>query len=204
MPTGYTYPVVEGKVTEFPEFAMLCARAFGALIMMRDDSMDAPIPDEFTPDTSYYDGRIATDMAQMGNVQAMSRAEADAAAAAEHAAAMESRRKYLEDKEVEAGRINAMLSKVRAWEPPTPDHAEMKAFMIEQLRISMPGDYVPSIPELLDGRTWRQNMIDQLAKTVARNREEVQKEIERAKGRTEWVKALRTSLLSSQLLGGEK
>ena len=197
MPTGYTYPVCEGKVTEFPEFAILCARAFGALITMREEPMDAPIPDEFSPDTSYYDGRIATDLAQMGNVQAMSRAEADAAANSEHAEALESRRKYLEDKDVEAARINAMLAKVRAWEPPTPEHAEMKSFMIEQLRISLPGDYVPSIPELLDGRTWRQNMIDQLSKNVVRNREERQKEIDRAKGRTEWVKALRASLAAS-------
>ena len=45
---SYTYELVDKKLT-FPQFAMRCARAFGALIEMRDDSMDAPIPDEFSP-----------------------------------------------------------------------------------------------------------------------------------------------------------
>lgn len=51
MPTGYTAPIYEGKQITFPEFAMQCARAFGALIDMRDDPMDSPIPDAFVPDT---------------------------------------------------------------------------------------------------------------------------------------------------------
>jgi hypothetical protein len=194
MPTSYTHPVCEGKITEFSEFAMSCARAFGALITMREEPMDAAIPEEFAPDTSYYDNRIASDLKEMGRIQAMSRAEADAAAHAEHQSALESRRRYLADKETEAGRINAMIAKVRTWEPPTSDHVEMKSFMLEQLRISLPGDYVPSIPELLDGRAWRQKKIDDLSAAVVRNREEVRKEVERAKGRTEWVKALRASL----------
>jgi len=49
MPTGYTYPVVEGKITEFSDFALSCARAFGALITMRDDPHDTPIPETFEP-----------------------------------------------------------------------------------------------------------------------------------------------------------
>jgi hypothetical protein len=197
MPTGYTHAVCDGKVTEFPEFAMSCARAFGALIMMRDDPMDASIPEEFKPDTRYYDERIAADMEEMGKIQAMSHTEADASAHAEHLAAIIHRRDYLASKEAEAARINAMIAKVRAWHPPTPDHVEMKSFMLEQLRISLPGDYAPSIPEALDGPEWRQKKINELSAAVARNREEVRKEIERAKGRTEWVKALRASLVSS-------
>ena len=43
MATGYTYPVVEGKITEFSEFALGCARAFGAFMHMRDDNSDAPL-----------------------------------------------------------------------------------------------------------------------------------------------------------------
>lgn len=59
MPTGYTAAVCDGKITEFPAFALQCARAFGALITMRDDAMNAPIPEEIKPDTSYYDKNIS-------------------------------------------------------------------------------------------------------------------------------------------------
>lgn len=194
MPTGYTYPVCEGKITEFPEFAMSCARAFGALITMRDDPVDATIPDEIKPETTYYDDRIAADMKRMGEIQAMTYAEADAAATATHQEALASRAKYLADKDSEATRINAMMAKVRAWHPPTPDHVEMKKFMIDQLTISLPGSYTPEIPALLDGITWRAKEIDRLADAVVYAKTERAKEIERARGRTEWVKALRASL----------
>jgi len=53
MPTGYSAPVLEGKIKTLPEFALLCARAFGACVNMRDDSMSADIPEEF-PVSDYH------------------------------------------------------------------------------------------------------------------------------------------------------
>lgn len=194
MPTGYTCNVVDGKVTEFKDFALQCARAFGALITMRDDSFDAPIPDEIKPETDYYDKHIAADMKRMGVIQAMTNAEADVAAAIEHQEALQGRATYLATKDAEAARLNAMLAKVRAWEPPTPDHADIKRFMIDQLTISMPGQYTPSIPVMLDGVTWRKQRLDDLAASVVRNKQEREKEIERSSKRTEWIKNLRASL----------
>lgn len=194
MPTGYTYPVVDGKITEFSDFALSCARAFGALIMMRDDPADAPIPSEFVPDTKYYDDRLAADKKRLGEVQAMTDAEANTAAIEVHRQALASRSKYLANKDTEASRLNSMLAKVRAWSPPTADHDGMKTFMIEQLTISLPGDYAPSIPALLDGQTWRQQEIDKLADSIVYNQKEIAKEIERTRGRSEWLKALRASL----------
>jgi hypothetical protein len=194
MPTGYTHKVCDGTLTGFPEFAMTCARAFGALIVMREDPADRPIPDEIAPETSYYDKRVAEILKRMGDVQAMTNAEADEAAAAEHAEALVSRAKYLADKDAEAARLNAMLMKVRKWQPPTPDHVEMKNFMIDQLTISMPGNYAPHMPVVLDGPTWRGTTIGDLAASIVRDRKEIAKEIERAAGRTKWVKALRSSL----------
>lgn len=202
MPTDYAYPVCEGKITEFPDFALSCARAFGALIMMRDDPMDAPIPEEMKPETKYHDDRIAADMKLMGEIQAMSMDDANTAALEQHREALASRSKYLADKEAEAGRINAMLAKVRLWSPPTPDHAEMKKFMVDQLTMSLPGNYAPEIPALLDGPTWRQKEIDRLANSVVYQRKERDKEIERAAGRTKWVKALRASLSPQEKADG--
>lgn len=194
MPTGYTYPVVDGKITEFSDFALSCARAFGALITMREDPMDKPIPDEIAPDTKYYDERLAEHQKRLGEVLDMTDAECDAAAAAEHEEALKSRADYLARQEAEAARINAMLVKVRAWTPPTADHTEMKKFMIDQLVMSLPGTYSPAIPEKLDGATWRKRTGDELAQSVVRDKAEIAKEIERAAGRTLWIKSLRMSL----------
>lgn len=59
MPTGYTNRIQNGEITEFKDFALACARAFGALISMRDDALDAPMPAEILPDTKYHDDHIA-------------------------------------------------------------------------------------------------------------------------------------------------
>lgn len=193
MPTGYTAEVVDGKITDFPAFVMICARAFGALISMRDEPMDAPIPDEIKP-SNYYVRKVEDRSRELGAVQKMTDAEARTAAEADHAKALKSRSDYLARQDAEAARINAMLAQVRAWTPPTPDHTEMKKFMIEQLTISLPGSYVPAMPELLDGPTWRQRKIDELAVEIARSKDERDKENERAAKRTKWVKDLRASL----------
>lgn len=194
MPTGYTADVVDGKVTEFRDFALQCARAFGALIMMRDEPFSAKIPDEIAQDTSYYDGRIADVEDTLAELQDMTDAEATAAAQAAYDKAVAYREEYLRKQIIEENRINAMLAKVHAWKPPTPDHAEMKSFMTQQLTISLPGDYMPSVPPLLDGPTWRGEEIKRAAKDLAYYRTELAKEIERANGRNGWLKALRGSL----------
>lgn len=196
MPTGYTYPVCEGKITEFPDFALSCARAFGALITMRDDAMDAPIPDEIAPCTSYAEERLAEAKERLGDIQAMTNAEADAAAISAHQEALNGRAAYLADQENEASRLNAMLTKVRAWTPPSDDHAGMKKFMIDQLVMSLPGSYAPPIPEAMDGKTWRQREIDRQADTIVRLQKQIDEEVERAAGRTQWLKSLRASLIA--------
>jgi hypothetical protein len=39
MPTGYTAPVQSGEIVELEDFILLCARAFGACVMQRDEPM---------------------------------------------------------------------------------------------------------------------------------------------------------------------
>ena len=51
MATGYTHSI-KNDIT-FEQFALLCARAFGACIEMRDDPTDKPIPKKFKVD-SYH------------------------------------------------------------------------------------------------------------------------------------------------------
>lgn len=194
MPTGYTYPVCEGKISEFPEFAMSCARAFGALITMRDDPMDAPIPEVIAPSTAYFDERITAAERRLDELQGMTAVERETAAQAAYADAMASRQKYLDDKQIEAGRLNAMLGKVRAWVPPTPDHTGLKEFMVQQLTDSLPGDYAPAIPEHLDGQEWWRREVKKTADDLAYQKRERAKEIDRASGRTGWIKALRASI----------
>jgi hypothetical protein len=55
MPTGYTAKLYDGD-QKFQDFAMECARAFGALIEMRDEPMNAKIPETFEPSEHHVNG----------------------------------------------------------------------------------------------------------------------------------------------------
>ena len=201
MPTGYTAAVVDGKITEFPEFALSCARASGALIMMRDDPMDAPIPDELKPEP-YSKNQLEKAKARLAELNAMTAEQVQSACENAYATAQAGYDAYEARCEEEDRRLKVMLGKVDLWEPPTANHVEMKKFMIDQLTISMRGSYRSEPPVLLSPPEWHEAEIKQAMKDVAYHAGEHAKEIERAQGRTEWLKALRSSF--TQADGGGK
>jgi hypothetical protein len=196
MASGYTYGVQSGEVTEFRDFAMRCARAFGALIEMRDSPPDAPIPREFAP-SSYHAEKIQEAALKIAALEEMDRSDMEDAAAQEYA---EHLRRYNErraQRRVHCQRYEAMLAQVKAWEPPTTDHAEMKKFMRDQLTESMKWDCDGSYdeaPERLSGPVWHTEALSKAHKSLAYHREESEKERERCAARNKWVRDLRESL----------
>jgi hypothetical protein len=67
MPTGYTAAIKDG--ISFQQFAMACARAFGALVMMRDEPSSAPIPD-FQP-SNFHVEHLELARAELARLQAL-------------------------------------------------------------------------------------------------------------------------------------
>lgn len=196
MPTGYTAGVQDGSINTFEQFAMQCARAFGATILMRDDPLDKPIPEEFEP-SDYYEKALAQAQADLDSTLAMSASECEAAARQEHRETCERYAEYRENERVERERYVAMLAKVEAWTPPTSEHEGMKKFMREQLNESIKfdcGNYYANDPPMKSGSEWRTERIASLGRSVSRYVEEQAKEIERTNNRSDWVKQLRESL----------
>lgn len=193
MPTGYTADVVDGKITEFSEFALLCARAFGATITMRDEPLNAPIPDEFPP-SDYNAKRLAEARANLSKLTAMTPDEACVSAEADYQEKLQRHVEYERRETEQETRLEAMEAKVRAWTPPTAEHFEMKNFMLEQLRISKRGEYRSPEPQRLSGEDWIAKEIEKAQRDIEYHLTENEKEIERSRQRSEWVKSLRASL----------
>jgi hypothetical protein len=194
MPSGYTSRIYEGEQVTFPEFAMGCARAFGALIEMRDEPPGVPVPEEFTATTRYLETAQRA-RRLIAAAEAWTDEQAEALAGTAHAASVREIEKSNAVARVRRERYEAMLAEVEAWQPPTPDHAELKKFMGDQLRESIAFDCNEAeIPAAPGGSEYRQQVIG----TANRDAEYWQKqhvaEVARAKGRTEWVRALRLSL----------
>lgn len=193
MATGYTYPVADGKITKFSDFALSCARAFGALITMRDDPMDAPVPNEIKPST-YHADKLPLLRAQIVSLQGMSSEDAQAGADRDYAAKLEDRAKSDRECAERNGRITAMLAAVEDWTPPSDDHAEMKRFMRDQLSMSIDKPYARDPAAQMSGTDWLAAQIASAKHDLEYHEAENAKEIERARTRTEWIQQLRASL----------
>ena len=194
MPTGYTADVQTGKVTDFAEFALQCARAFGALITMRDLPADAPIPTQFKPD-KYHEREAQKATAERDRLLSLSPTEiADEAALAE-AKRISEEQKWNRASAREKARYEAMIAKVNEWVPPSPDHVEMKKFMLEQLQSSINFDCRErEIAPAVTATEWYASRVDAAKRNIEYHREEIKKEIQRSEERTRWVKALKESL----------
>jgi hypothetical protein len=200
MPTGYTAKLYEGEQVTFPQFAMECARAFGALIEMRDQAPGVPIPDEFKP-SPFYAEQHEKAKARIAEVSAWNLETAQRESQAAYDAEVARNAELDAQRSERRIRYEAMLAEAEAWQPPTEEHAGLKDFMVQQLRESIDFDCKPwseivDEPVRLPGVTFKGRELEKARADAARAVKYMDEEAERAKGRTEWVRALRASLPS--------
>lgn len=195
MPTGYTSEIYDGKNVSFKDFALGCARAFGALISMREEPSDAKIPDEFKP-SDHHDKELKKAIKELEIIKSLTDKQVGERALNEHINAVKEYDKYLEENSKLKARYTNMLEQVRAWKAPSSEHNDFKKFMIEQLQSSIEHDcrYNREIPRLQSVSEWRRTAIDSAQWSVDYHREEKTKEIERCAGRTKWIRDLKESL----------
>lgn len=196
MPTGYTAKIADG--ISFREFAMDCARAFGACIEIRDEPGGGEaIPEKFEP-SDYHDKRLAEARAERTRIFAMSAEETEVAAEAAWNAAETRRLERLAGYRALRSRYEAMLADVDAWKPPTIEHAEMRTFMRDQITQSINFDcnesYADTPEKRLTGSEWWGTMLAKADRDIEYHAREAGKERERAASRTKWVANLRASL----------
>lgn len=192
MPTGYTADIAKG--ISFEQYALSCARAFGALVTMRDEPMDAPVPEEFKP-SDYHEKGAAEALERMKRVEAMSVAEADKEAESAYRAAQEQFAKVMLEAAQLREKYEAMLAQVEAWKPPTPDHKELKQFMRDQITQSMDFDckvYMQP-PKRKSGEEWRDEEYARAYRDHEYHNKEHWKDVARVGQRNAWLRALRLS-----------
>ena len=196
MPTGYTAKLMEDGQT-FQEFIMGCARAFGALIEMRDEPSNATIPDKFEP-SGYHSQRLIESTEKLAWLQSMTPSEQESFGQSEKNATIKRERAWLEKARSEDCRLENMAAQVKEWIPPTPDHQELKNFMLQQIDVSKNGlDYIKTSianAEKKPAMAYYVAAVSRAAGDIKYNTEKGAEEIERANGRTEWIKQLRESI----------
>ena len=192
MPTGYTADL-EGVT--FPEFALRCARAFGALITMRDESSDTPIPDCIEP-SNYSRKQLTVAVESLLQVESWNEDCAETVAEAAYAQALQTQEARLQKSEAPQKRYEAMMSRVVHWTPPTVEHTGLKDFMLEQLTKSIKFDCSGGFSELTSrsGQEHKHHQLCAILKDIEYHAKNYREELERSRGRTDWIRQLRVSL----------
>jgi hypothetical protein len=194
MPTGYTAPIYEGKDITFADYAMGCARAFGALMDLRDEPAGTPIPDEFIP-RPYYREHLDSALRRAAEIEAWTDEQAEAEAGQSHDKAVRDATELRQQKQELRERYEAMLAQAEAWQPPTPEHEEYAKFMVSQLRESIEHDcYEVAMPDPVSGDVYKARELEAARQMAAYYEREMNAEAGRAHGRTEWLRALRGTL----------
>ena len=199
MPTGYTADIYEGKDVTFEDFAMNCSRAFGALISLRDEP-NASITDEFKVDKYCYNA-VEEAKSKLAKVEALTLNEAAERASKDYTETIKSYESAIERSKNIVKKYNDMLQKVNDWEPPTSEHFGLKQFMVEQLESSIEADsmlnyYENALANLtaLSAEEYKEKEIENAKVSLKYAEENLARELETTKSRTEWVTALRNSL----------
>ena len=196
MPTAYTADLHDGNPTSFKDFLFRCARAFGALIEMRDEPLGTPLPPSFRV-SDWYVRRFDEANEAMARINGMTLEEADREAEGLRERVREQRREQLVKAEAMEARYMAMLVEVEAWAPPTTGHQGLKDFMVEQLNESLKFDcgkeWTASLRAevpLLTAEEFLKQEKEICLRDVERSARDLREARERAGNQTAWVQAL--------------
>lgn len=198
MASGYTYRILSGEITTLQQFAMACARQFGALIAMRDEPADALIPERVEP-SDHYLREAAKARARLTELDRMQPADAQAACQREHSRKMASWRGRCDRRALHAVRYAAMLEQAENWQPPTLDHCKLYDFMLDQLHQSIEHDCRPlagcdDMPTMQRWPEWLADEREQARLELDYCTRAYAKEVARTEERNRWLADLRASL----------
>lgn len=199
MPTGYTSGVSSGEVTKFSDFAIICARASGAAISMRDEPLSKPIPDKIIFDSQYRDDAILKINKTMIFYHVSPECVLESNRKMKLLEDIKHTDQYNENKKLTKQRYTEMLRKVKAWQPPTRDHEAFKAFMISQLEDSIKFDCLDFVSKedtnLKDTKgRYRINQLVELSQNLEYQQNERSKGFLKTLKDNAWIKSLRESL----------
>ena len=202
MPTGFTQELID-KDLDLKGFALVCARAFGVCIMMRDDSLDKPIP-VFKPSTWHREagGKATTKLAKLMKMKSKTDREVWANKELKKQISVLNKHAKLNNAEVAIQKMRVMLVEVEAWTSPTEDHAPLKKYMQEQLQSSIEADgsstnyYALEETNLQSVKPldYYHSEVKRAKENVAYHKKEWLAEVARVNERNTWIKKLRDSL----------
>lgn len=196
MPTSYTQKLYYGENQTFEDFAMRCARAFGACITMRDDKLDENIPEKFYP-SDFHRNEIKEKHRTLDLLLNMTQKQKQNYGQEKINEKINTNQMIIDENNIRNKRFEDMIMKVKQWTPPTKNHERLKEFMLEQLQMSIDNNdyYEQNIEEWKQKKPMEvyEHMVQDITTDIKYHNEQYQEEIERVNSRNEWLQQLRDS-----------
>ncbi len=205
MPTGYTSIITEkDKEPTFEEFALVCARNFGALLDFRDLSLNQPIPDKF-PINNYHKDNIVLNQDKINNLLNSDNDKLQFYFKNKLTEELEKLENSRDERIRNRNRLLKMIESVQQWIPPTTEHEQLKIFMIEQLNLVLPVDgsteyldnQIFKLKNKLEDFNLKQMVDDEISKLnhlIEYHQKHYTVELDRSAKNAKWIKQLKDSL----------
>jgi len=191
MPTGYTYKVEDGTITELNEFVWTCAKGMGAFLHMRDDN--SPLIKR-PKVSSYYQKRLEDTQKELSNLLKMSDEDKISAVQKEYVKNMGDNYKHANKHNQHNKYYNQMMTKVEAWDPPTSNHQGLKKFMLGQLELSIDPEAHYIRPKRPSADEWHKNAIQEAKRNYEYAEIHLADDHRRIDGFNQWIDQLEESL----------
>jgi len=194
MPTGYTCKVQDGEITNLRDFALVCARAFGALIEMRDAPMDAPIPEKIEP-SDYHKKELEEAQKRLVWLSDLNPEQMEHEAQLSYEKEEEEYREYLKKIALGRSRYEKMIAQVCDWQPPE-ELGKLKSFMLDQLRESTDFDctVLTKTIKRMTGVEWFSKQLEKIQWYIEYHAKNYAEDVKKAKERNHWIALLFSSL----------
>lgn len=200
MPTGYSAYILEDKLSKPSDFALICARAFGACIEQRDDSLDAPIklPEL---DTKYRDNLLKEATIKLKRLKKYTKEQKIRFGEKLKKKEINYNKKRIKEARQTREKLEKVHEWASNWTPPTSEHHGLKKFMLEQIDSTINFDADTNYHESQLKAISEKSPMDFYKKElesaewgVNYHKEEREKEIERTNQRANWITSLIESL----------
>lgn len=197
MPTWYTEPVTDGKMTSAKDYILRCAREIDYLSFMREEPEDVPIPETRSDDT-YYKDLYEKAKKELSELLVMDENDIHREAEKWRQDTIKTQKEFYDKLTLENFRLTEMAKKLKVWEPKHDSINELRNFAIEQLGISIEniGDIKKEIQKIqsIPDDDWYRNQINRLNNDISYWRDRATRQTMNVAMTNQWLKELRESL----------
>lgn len=203
MPTGYTAFIEDGNITTGKEFLLLCSRAFGIAMEIRDEPLSVPTPTIFEPN-EYYKNRYESAVKRLEAERNISFETAKCRMRSDYDKRVEDAKRTIANMTAINERYARVRGQVSGWIPPTESHKGIKKFALEQIDMCVNSDKMFAYyQKIIDTpfndsdeavREYITKYIEYLESEVESAKRAYEEEVERANDKTKFMREFIESL----------